>query len=198
MNLLFLSEYFYNAAKNAKTKTSLFMIYNERQLISFQLHSYKSKIATNAKEMTQNIVALQEELTQRITKTQNDQARYYDKNHKSLELKVSSKIMLKVINLKIERLCKKLDHRFLSLYKIIQRIELQFYKLKLSASHKMHSMFHISLLKSYRENTIDKRTSFSSLSVEAVTEKEVNERKYEIDQILKSKRHYEKIKYYVK
>ena len=106
--------------------------------------------------------------------------------------------MLKIINLKIERFCKKLDHRFLNFYEVIQRIEFQFYKLKLSASHKMHSMFHISLLKSYRENTIDKRTSLSLLSVEAVTEQEVNEREYEIDQILKSKRHYEKIKYYVK
>ena len=72
MNLLLLSEYFYNVAENATTKTSSFMIYTERQLISFQLHSYKSKNATNAKEMTQKIVALQEKLTQRITKAQND------------------------------------------------------------------------------------------------------------------------------
>ena len=141
---------------------------------------------------------IQSKLTQRVKKAQNFQIIYYDNSHKSLQLDIDKKVMLRITYLKTKRSCKKLDHKLLNLYEIVQKIELQTYKLKLSSSHKMHSVFHVSLLKSYHENKIHDRTTSPLSPIDEIIEEEVDEREYEIERILKSKRHYEKVKYYVK
>ena len=198
VDLLPLSEYSYNSAENSTLKMSPFMAYTGRQPAPFQLHPYKSSNSAGADEMAKEIIALQSELTQRIKEAQNFQAMYYDRNHKPLQLEIGNRVMLRATHLKTERPCKKLDHKLLGPYEVIQKIGLQAYKLKLPPSHKMHPVFHVSLLEPHHENRIPNRITSPPPPIGEVTEEGVDEREYEVERILKSKRHYGKIKYYVK
>ena len=80
--------------------------------------------------------------------------------------------MLRITHLKTERSSKKLNVRLLKSFKINKTVKLQAYRLKLSVSYKMHSIFHVSLLKSYHVNIISNKISFSPLSVNRIIEEE--------------------------
>ena len=98
--------------------------------------------------------------------------------------------MLFTKNLKNVKFKKKLSYKFTSSFKVIDVVKTQTYHLKLSKQWKIHSVFHISLLKLYYKN----------LSVVASNEMILmNENeKWEIKNIFKNKRKWEKLYYFVR
>ena len=105
--------------------------------------------------------------------------------------------MLRFTNLRTERLSKKLDTRLYDLFEITEVINTQVYRLKLSRVYKVHLVFYVSLLKSHRLNTIKDRVTLSSSSIEIFIENDEYE-KYELIEVLKSKRVRKRLKYYVR
>ena len=105
--------------------------------------------------------------------------------------------MLKKTNLKTEKLTKKFDVRMLKSFKIKKIVNLQIYKLKFLKTYKMHSIFYVSLLKSYHKNKLTEKMISSSLSMKIVIQ-ESEKLKWEIEKILKSRKKYDKIQYLIK
>ena len=98
--------------------------------------------------------------------------------------------MLFIKNLKNVRFKKKLSYKFTNFFKVIDVVKTQTYRLKLLKHWRIHSVFHMFLLKFYHKN----------LSVVASNEMIfINEdEKWKIKNIFKNKRKWEKLYYFVR
>ena len=119
------------------------------------------------KELQKNIWFLSKRMTLYINK----------KRDRESTLKEKNKVYLLRRNIKTKRSSNKLNHTKLESYKILEVKELINYKLDLSASMKIHSIFHICLLKSANSNT-----SIQTESSEIDSESQNVE--YEVEDIL--------------
>ena len=64
-------------------------------------------------------------------------------------------IMLIIKNLKQKRLSKKLFHKFINLFRIVNKIKTQIYRLLLSIIYRIYNIFYIFLLKFYYNRDCD-------------------------------------------
>ena len=98
--------------------------------------------------------------------------------------------MLFIKNLKNVRLKKKLFYKFTNSFKVIDVVNAQTYRLKFLKQWKIHSVFHVFLLKLYYKN----------LNVVASSEMILinKNEKWKIKNILKNKRKWEKFYYFVR
>ena len=98
--------------------------------------------------------------------------------------------MLFTKNLKNARSKKKLFYKFTKLFEIENVVESQTYRLCLLDQWRIHSVFHIFLLKSYYTNA--NIVSFAEMILMSEDEK------YEVKDILKNKKKWEKLYYLVR
>ncbi len=78
------------------------------------------------------------------------QARTYNKFYCYLEYKVGQKVWLRVKNITIERLSRKLDWQKYDPYRIIERIRKVAYRLDLPSNLQIHNVFYISLFRDHK------------------------------------------------
>ena len=64
-------------------------------------------------------------------------------------------IMLIIKNLKQKRSNKKLFHKFINSFRIINKIRAQIYRLFLSITYRIHNIFYVFLLKFYHNRDCD-------------------------------------------
>ncbi|XP_027109547.1 uncharacterized protein [Coffea arabica] len=92
-------------------------------------------------------------IRQRIQTAQSRQKSFADNRRNDLEFAVGDLVFLKITPLKASLMSgkwKKLQQRFVGLYKIIQRVGSVAYKLELPPSlSRIHNIFHVSILKKY-------------------------------------------------
>ena len=69
-------------------------------------------------------------------------------------------IILIIKNLKQKRLSKKLFHKFINFFRIVDKIKAQAYRLLLSIIYRIHNVFHIFLLKPYHNRDYDDASKF--------------------------------------
>jgi glycerate-2-kinase len=93
-------------------------------------------------------------------------------------------------NIKIERSFRKLNHKWIDSYKI-KKVLKDVCQLDLSQSMKIHNIFHISLLRMIVNDSLTDQIQSSSSSIVINDEEE----KYEVNDILNSRYHYEKLQY---
>ena len=73
----------------------------------------------------------------------------YNAYHKSIIFNKNEKVFLRNINIRTLRFKKKIDHRQLKFFIIIEKISSQTYHLKLSKKYDViHNVFHVLFLKS--------------------------------------------------
>jgi hypothetical protein len=92
-------------------------------------------------------------------------------------------------NIKTKRSFKKLNHKWIDLYKI-KKILKKTCQLKLFSLMKIHDTFHTSLLRFAVTNSLIEQIQSSSSSI-VINEEE----KYKINDILNSRYHYDKLQY---
>lgn len=105
------------------------------------------------KKLINCIYATYKKVLKSLTCAQNYQARNYNKSHCKIEYKVGQKFWLRVKNITVERLLKKLDWQHYRPYQIIERIEKIAYCLDLPQNLKIHSDFHVNLLHDHKSRT---------------------------------------------
>jgi hypothetical protein len=133
-------------------------------------------------------------IKKKLANTQKNQKRYVDqKRTLSSEYKVEDIIWLSTKNIKTERSSRKLNHKWIESYKI-EKMMKDACQLDLSQSMKIHDTFHTSLLRKAAIDSLTEQIQSSSLSIIIDGQ---NEKKYEIDDILNSRYHYEKLQYRV-
>jgi len=96
-------------------------------------------------------------------------------------------------NIRTTRPCRKLDYKKIGPFKILARIGTSAYKLDLTASMRIHNTFHISLLELYNDNKLRSQRSEPPLPIIIEGETE-----YELEEILDSRLHYNKLQYRAK
>jgi hypothetical protein len=189
----FMIEYVYNNKWHSVIKLSSFTILYRDDDISrwedqIQKNSEKNVLTTRAR--IEEITKLRNQLYKRLKETRNNQVKYYDEKHISRIFNVKDKILLNFKNIHIFKSSKKLDHKYYELFKIEEIIEKQVYKLRLSHMFRIHNVFHVFLLKSYKEWFDDVITSFSIMINE--------ERRDKIKLILNNKLYRKRLQYLVK
>jgi hypothetical protein len=198
---LFMIEFVSNAVTSTFTELFVFMTnYEFESRMSFESsNSNNSRKRLSARkrvltQRTENIAKKMRNIWDFIKKTlanaQKTQKKYADRKKKnSFEYKINDMIWLFTKNIKIERSFRKLDHKWIESYKVIKVLK-NVCQLDLSSSMKIHDTFHISLLRSASNDSLIEQIQSSSSSI-VIKEK----KKYEINDILDSRYHYEKLQY---
>jgi hypothetical protein len=133
-------------------------------------------------------------IKKKLANAQNTQKKYVDQKRTfSSEYKSEDTIWLFTKNIKTERSFKKLNHKWIDLYKV-KRVLRNACQLNLSQSMKIHDTFHISLFRKAATDSLNEQIQSSSSSI-VISENEKEE--YEINHILNSRYHYDKLQYKV-
>jgi hypothetical protein len=78
---------------------------------------------------------------------------FADERRREVELAVGQNVLLSTINFKLAHPgTRKLLPKWVGPFKVIERIGKVAYKVELSPNLKMHNVFHVQLLKKYRDN----------------------------------------------
>ena len=105
---------------------------------------------------------------------------YNQKRLKGLTFSEGSMVYLVIKNIIIKRLSKKLDYKYLGLYKVTKRISENNYQLDLSPKVRIYPIFYISLLK-------------DAINVELINagrdNVKVNEKEYEAEKVFDIRNH---------
>ena len=114
---------------------------------------------------------------------------YNQKRLKGLTFSEGSMVYLAIKNITIKKPNKKLDHKYLGLYKITKRISENNYQLDLPPKVRIYLIFYISLLK-------------DAINVEPISTEQnnvkINEKEYKIKKVLDTHNHQRKVEYLVK
>ncbi len=99
-----------------------------------QKYSATRGSSAEGESLMERIRATCDKVTKSLAPAQAYQARTYNKSYCNVEYKVGQKVWLRVKNITIERLSRKLDWQRYSSYRIIERIGKVAYRLDLPAS----------------------------------------------------------------
>jgi len=145
---------------------------------------------TSPEDMSQLHDTLQAEMTE----AQMRDKEYYDAQRKpDPNLQQGDMVWLVPRNIRTTRPCKKLDYKKIGPFKILARIGTSAYKLDLPASMKIHNTFHISLLELHNDNKLPSQRSEPPPPIIIEGEPE-----YELEEIIDSRLHYNKLQYRAK
>ncbi len=199
---LFMTKFVSNATISAFTELFAFMTnYEFESRMSFDSLQRETNDRLSAKKriLTQKAVIIIDKMKniwdfikKKLAITQEMQKKYADKHRTfSSEYELEDMIWLFIKNIKIERSFRKLNHKWIESYKIKKLLK-NTCQLNLSSSMKIHDTFHISLLRFAATDSLTDQIQSSPFSIVIDDEEE-----YEINDILNSRYHYEKLQYKV-
>ncbi len=195
---LFMIEFVSNVATFVSTELLTFMtnyefesrmsfdslIENDQELIKKRIQDKK------AFDIIEKMKSIWDFIKKKLINAQNTQKRYANRKKTfAFEYQCEDMIWLSIKNIKIERSFRKLNHKWIKLFKI-KKLSKDVCQLKLSSSIKIHDTFHIALLRFAATNSLIDQIQSSSFSIVMN-----DERKYEMNDILNSRYHYDKLQY---
>jgi hypothetical protein len=127
-----------------------------------------------ATKLVKELIEYKQKLIERWQKATNAQVKYYNRKYIALTFKRENLIMLFIKNIKLKNSSQKFSHKFIESFRIVKTINKQIYRLILFSFYRIHDVFHVFYLKSYKrwknDNIISKY--FSS---ELFDDDEINE-----------------------
>ena len=182
-DLLPLAEFAYNNTPNATTGISPFFA-NKGYHPSFSTDFNSNTLSIRAREFTDNLTELHEQLKNNIAEAQKQYQVQADKHRISPpEFNIGDQVFVKAKYFRTTRPSPKLSERYLGPHTIIEKAGTLSYVLQLPDTFKtVHPVFHVSMLEPFTQNTIPRRTQSPPPPVQIEDELE-----YELDVILDSK-----------
>jgi hypothetical protein len=193
-------EFAFNAVISVSTELFVFMTnyeFESRMFFDSSLkdsqRSIKERILTRKdSNIINKMKNIWDFIKKKLANAQNMQKKHANqKRTSSFEYEFEDMIWLFIKNIKIERFFRKLDHKWIESYKI-KKVLKDVCQLNLSQSMKIHDTFRISLLRKTAIDSLIEQIQSSSFSI-VIDEDE--EKKYEINDILDSRYHYDKLQY---
>ena len=89
---------------------------------------------------------------QNLEKSVQAQKEYYDKKRKDVQFSMGDLVLLSTTNLRMKNIPSKLQRKFVGPFSIVDKISPLVYKLQLPDTWKIHNVFHISLLRPWRQS----------------------------------------------
>ena len=132
-----------------------YLMYGHHPVLLVEL--LKGNESTNVETLSKFLERTQEVWRQtqlQLEKAVAIQKSYYDKKHRDIQFSVGDLVLLSTQNLRLKGIPHKLQQKFCGPYKILERIGTQAYRLKLPDSWRIHPVFHISLLKQWKESLV--------------------------------------------
>ncbi len=115
-------------------------------------------------------------MIERWQKATNVQVKYYNEKYIALNFKTKNFIMLFIKNIKLNNSSQKLSHKFIKSFRIVETMNKQTYRLIFFSFYRIHDVFHVFYLKSYKKRKNDNIIS-KYFSSELLNDDEVNEMK---------------------
>ena len=103
-----------------------------------------------AKERVKQLHEFRYSLEARWKSVSEAQAKYYNRKHLEKDFNEGDLVMLSAKNLKQKRPSKKLSHKFLGPFRILEAVGKQAYRLALPTTYRIHPVFHVSYLEPYK------------------------------------------------
>jgi len=154
VQLLSVAQLTFNSATTEVISMSLFFANYEFELKTLKKSREFAQLAQKATLQIEQLQMLQKELQKNIQFLSKCMILYANKRKdREFTLKKRNKVYLLRRNIKMKRSSNKLNHTKLESYKILKIKESINYKLNLSAFMRIHSIFHICLLKFANANT---------------------------------------------
>jgi hypothetical protein len=187
-----LAEFTYNNTKHSATQvTPFFANKGFHPTLELSLDSVPSAEAHSmVADLKELRIYLQEQL--KITIAQYEAATI-DRRKKIPPFSVGDEVWLDARNIRTKRTSKKLDHKRLGPFPIIEKVSSHAFRLGLTPSmSKLHNVFHVSLLEPTNKSSIPNRRQDPPPPVEIAGEDE-----YEVDRIVNSERRRGRVVYLV-
>ena len=158
ITLFFIAKFAYNNSKNASIDFSLFEVmidYFSRITFEKPFDSRVKSIfvKTHAKHLN-NLIKMCKKV---LLTTQKHQKTFVDKHSKFIQFAIKDYVWLRGKNIKTKR-NRKLKWKTFEFFEILKKHNNQIYKLNLFKRWRIHNVFHVSLLKSFKKK---KKTLFS-------------------------------------
>ncbi len=191
--MLFVTEFAYNNNWHNVIKMNSFTILYRNENVSKwknQIQKDFEKKMSTTRFRILKITILKDQLYKRLKEARKNQVKYYDEKHTLRIFNVENKILLNFKNIHTFISFKKFDHKYYESFKMQNLVEKQAYKLDLSHTFRIHKVFHVFLLKSFKKRFDEMITSFSIM---------INEKRHnEVKLILNKKLYRKRLQYFVK
>ena len=117
----------------------------------------------------------------RLKQAIQQQAKWYNRRHRPVSYRVGQWVLLSTTNLHLKGTPSKLQRKFVGPFKIIERIGTQSYTLELPEDWRIHSVFHVSLLKVWNEGVCRQILDEATPELEEPDDQQ----KYEVERFLR-------------
>jgi hypothetical protein len=148
---LCLVEFAYNNAWQESIQTTPFILnYGQHPLTPLNIGINRWHVPT-AKGLVQSMSSIMQEAKKHLLAAQNRQKSYADTKTREISFDVGTHVLLSTSNIKLKMPgASKLLPRWIGPFKVLKKVDKVAYKLELPETLKIHDVFHISLLKSYK------------------------------------------------
>jgi len=187
----------YNNAEHATTRVSPFFAnygYHPR----FAPDEWDlNALSTSSTEMVEQLSDVHDLCKKNIELANIDYAKYYNRKRGEAPLfEVGDSVLLNLANITTKRPSKKFDIKQAGPFKVIGKVGLAAYRLELPPTMRNHNVFHVALLRPFREPTYEGQTYDPPGPVEVDDDDGLGER-YEVKAIVDSRIYRNKLQYKV-
>src|SRR5271170_2901380 len=188
-----MAEFALNSREHSATRQSpFFMTYGYHP----EFHMPLNPVTTSptAKDRLNELHHVREDAQAALRLAKETMKIYYDRHvGDTLSFEKGELVWLDAANVKLKQPSRKLSHKRLGPFAVVEKIGEWNYRLKLPKSMKVHPVFHVSLLTQKLPDLIPGRHRPPPPPIEVEGEEE-----YEVEEILDSRMHYGKLQYFVK
>ena len=166
------------------------VLYGFHPSLEVEDDSLEGEVPT-ARERMKHIHKLKLAMEQRWRSAVAAQAKYYNKTHQSRLYNIGKLVLSSTRNLKVRQPNRKLSHKFLGPFRIIELVGKRAYRLALPTKYQIDDVFHVSLLEPYKGT----RNTGDTLPGPEIID---DETQWEVEEILDHKTERGALKYKVK